>query len=229
MSHPRSGRVIMNPSDWAAHAGGRRAHLNLLIRMGDMSRHSNFHALRFFCTQLVMAMLFLAWGNAWSEKADRDRPMNIEADRLDHDDSQKKSVFQGKVLLTKGTMMLRGAKIEIVEDADGYQSGLVLPLPGQRVFYRQKREGLPEYMEGEAERIEYDGRQDRVTLISRAELRRLRGNTLSDEIHGQVIVYDNLKDQFSVDGAVRSGTPSSTNSPRVRAVLAPKPKDGNGR
>jgi lipopolysaccharide export system protein LptA len=196
-----------------------------------MSRHSNFHALRFLRTRLmgVLSLLALACLPAWSEKADRDRPMNIEADRLDHDDIQKTSVFQGNVLLIKGTMVLRGAKIEITEDADGYQSGLVLPLTGQRVFYRQKREGLAEYMEGEAERIEYDGRRDRVTLIARAELRRLRGNALSDEIHGQVIVYDNLKDQFSVDGAVRSGTNASTGTPRVRAVLAPKPKDGNER
>jgi lipopolysaccharide export system protein LptA len=155
--------------------------------------------------------------------------MNIEADRLDHDDTQKMSVFQGKVLLTKGTMVMRGAKIEITEDADGYQSGVVLPLPGQRVFYRQKREGLPEYMEGEADRIEYDGRRDQVTLIARAELRRLRGNVLSDEIHGQIIVYDNLKDQFSVDGAVRNGNNTNSSVPRVRAVLAPKIKDGNER
>jgi lipopolysaccharide export system protein LptA len=196
-----------------------------------MSRYSNFHALPPWCIRLTWVLPFLAMActTAWSEKADRDRPMNIEADRLDHDDTQKMSVFQGKVLLTKGTMVMRGAKIEITEDADGYQSGVVLPLPGQRVFYRQKREGLPEYMEGEADRIEYDGRRDQVTLIARAELRRLRGNVLSDEIHGQIIVYDNLKDQFSVDGAVRNGNNTNSSVPRVRAVLAPKIKDGNER
>jgi lipopolysaccharide export system protein LptA len=195
-----------------------------------MIRCSNFHALSLTLARWlgVLAFMALASGSAWSEKADRDRPMNIEADRLDHDDTQKVSIFQGKVLLTKGSMVLRGAKIQITEDADGYQSGVVLPAPGQRVFYRQKREGLAEYMEGEAERIEYDGRQDRVTLITRAELRRLRGNTLSDEIHGQVIVYDNMKDQFSVDGALRNGNNTATVMPRVRAILAPKPKDGNG-
>lgn len=198
-----------------------------------MSDHSNFHALHHLCARLAWAVPLLALlaGTAWAEKADRDRPMNIESDRLDHDDLEKISIFRGKVLLSKGTMVLRGDKLEIKEDAQGYQYGLVLPLPGQRVFYRQKREGLTEYMEGEAERIEYDGRQDKVTLISKAELRRLRGNTLSDEIHGQVIVYDNLKDQFTVDGSVPngSGVNSGPGTPRVRAVLAPKPKDVNGR
>ena len=127
-------------------------------------------------------------------------------------------------------MLFRSDTLEVREDDQGYQYGLVLPLAGQRVFFRQKREGLQEYMEGEAERIEYDGRKDRVTLTGRAELRRLRGTTLSDAIQGQVIVYDNLNDQFSVDGQVRTqGSGSSGAAARVRAVLAPKPKEGTGR
>lgn len=197
-----------------------------------MSRFSNFHAL---CRARLLSfagigMLF-AWlgGPAGAEQADRDRPMNIEADRLQHDDAKKVSVFKGKVLATKGTLVLRGDGLEVTQDEQGYQHGLVLPLPGQRVFFRQKREGLQEYMEGEAERIEYDGRKDRVTLTGRAELRRLRGTTLSDAIQGQVIVYDNLSDQFSVDGAMNANPGGTSHNSRVRAVLAPKPKEGGGR
>lgn len=160
-----------------------------------------------------------------AEKADRQAPMNIEADRLDHDDQKKTSVFQGKVMATKGSIVLRGDRLEVREDPQGFQHGQIQPLDGQRAYYRQKREGLIEFMEGEAERIEYDGRNDRITLTGRAELRRLRGSTLADEIRGQVIVYDNITDQFTVDGTPRAtdrnASPSSGGS-RVRAVLTPR-------
>ena len=196
-----------------------------------MSFNSKIHALtlrRWFATAGVV-LLWSGAGLVWAEKADRDRPMNIEADRLEHDDLKKVSVFQGRVIASKGTILLRGQSLEVREDADGYQQGILLPATGQRAFYRQKREGLNEFMEAEAERIEYDGRRDRIVLSGRAELRRLRGTTLADEIQGQVIVYDNINDQFTVDGAPRSATGSGTASSRVRAVLTPKPKDGPAR
>jgi lipopolysaccharide export system protein LptA len=193
---------------------------------------SKFHALLGSGRIFALGLAWCAWfgGFAWAEQADRDRPMNIEADRLQHDDTKKLSSFQGKVLATKGTLVLRGDTLEVREDDQGYQYGLVLPIAGQRVFFRQKREGLQEYMEGEAERIEYDGRKDRVTLTGRAELRRLRGTALSDAIQGQVIVYANLNDRFTVDGTTRSEPGASpSGSSRVRAVLAPKPKEEGGR
>ncbi len=188
---------------------------------------SKFHALivRRLALMGVLALGALTPGAVWAEKADRDRPMNIEADRLDHDDLRKISIFQGRVIASKGTILFRGQTLEVREDPDGYQQGILLPAPGQRAFYRQKREGLQEFFEAEAERIEYDGRRDRVVLTGRAELRRLRGTTLADEIQGQVIVYDNLSDQFTVDGAPRSNTGRTDGTPRVRAVLTPKPKD----
>lgn len=192
---------------------------------------SKFHAfaLRQLALRALLGLTALAVVPVWAEKADRDRPMNIEADRLEHDDLRKISVFQGRVIASKGTILLRGQTLEVREDPDGYQQGILLPAPGQRAFYRQKREGLQEFFEAEAERIEYDGRRDRVILSGRAELRRLRGTTLADEIQGQVIVYDNLSDQFTVDGAPRNTSGRSDGAPRVRAVLTPKPKESEGR
>ncbi|MFM9992034.1 MAG: lipopolysaccharide transport periplasmic protein LptA [Burkholderiaceae bacterium] len=168
---------------------------------------------------LVLLMVPLS---IWAEKADRDKPMNIEADRLDHDELKQISIFKGRVVATKGTLILRGALLEVRQDPEGYQYGVMTPPPGERAFYRQKREGLNEWMEGEADRIEYDGKADRVTLIQRSELRRYRGTELSDEMHGQRIVYENLTDQFIVDGKSALAGPSTG---RIRAVLTPKKKE----
>ena len=153
-----------------------------------------------------------------AEKADRSKPMNVEADSLRHDDLKQTSVFTGKVVLTKGTIVIRGGRIDVRQDADGWQHGLVTAEAGKLAFYRQKREGLDEFIEGEAEQIEYDSKADRVKFIKRAEVRRYRGASLADEIVGSLITYDNTNDVFSVDG----GPTSPAAGGRVRAVLAPR-------
>ena len=154
-----------------------------------------------------------------AERADRNKPMNVEADALKYDDLKQTSVFTGKVVVTKGTILIRGARIDVRQDAEGYQYGVVTAEPGKLAFYRQKREGVDEFIEGEGETIEYDGKADRVKFIKRAEMRRIRGGTLADEVVGSLITYDNTTDVFSVDG----GPTSPAIGGRVRAVLTPKP------
>jgi lipopolysaccharide export system protein LptA len=168
---------------------------------------------------LLSLAMALAAGAAFAEKADRGKPMNIEADALRYDDLRQTSVFTGRVVLTKGTIVIRGARIEIRQDPEGYQFGVVTAEPGKLAFYRQKREGVDEFIEGEAETIEYDGKADRVKFIKRAELRRYRGATISDEMVGSLITYDNSTDVFSVDG----GPASPAVGGRVRAVISPRP------
>lgn len=179
---------------------------------------------------LLLAALACLHGVAHAEKADRAKPMNIEADALRHDELKQTSVFSGRVVMTKGTIVLRGARLDVRQDADGYQFGVVTAEAGKRAFFRQKRDTLPgapdEYIEGESEVIEYDGKADNVRFITRAELRRYRGAALSDEITGAVIVYNNLTDVFTVDGQRAPATNAAGDAPapgnRVRAVLAPK-------
>jgi lipopolysaccharide export system protein LptA len=157
---------------------------------------------------------------AGAEKADRNKAMNVEADALRYDDLQQTSVFTGKVVVTKGTIVIRGARMTVKQDPEGYQSGVVTAEPGKLAFFRQKRDAVDEFIEGEAETIEYDGRADRVKFIGRAEMRRLRGATINDETSGSVITYDNSNDQFTVDGGA-AATPANPGG-RVRATLAPR-------
>ncbi|ROZ62001.1 lipopolysaccharide transport periplasmic protein LptA [Ramlibacter sp. WS9] len=168
---------------------------------------------------LLSLALAFGVGAARAERADRAKPMNVEADNLRYDDLKQASVFTGRVVLTKGTIVIRGARVDVRQDPDGYQYGVVTAEPGKLAFYRQKREGVDEFIEGEGETIEYDGKADRVKFIKRAEMRRFRGATLADEMAGSLIVYDNTTDVFSVDG----GPASSAVGGRIRAVLAPRP------
>jgi len=184
---------------------------------------SKIHA--FMKTPLAILTLafasFFAAGPAAAERADRTKPMNVEADAMRYDDANQTSVFTGRVVVTKGTIVIRGSRITVKQDPDGFQSGVVTSEPGKPAFFRQKRDGVDEYMEGEAETIEYDGRADRVKFIGRAEMRRLRGGAVADETSGAVITYNNATDQFSVDGAPGGATPANPGG-RVRATLAPR-------
>jgi lipopolysaccharide export system protein LptA len=161
---------------------------------------------------------------AQAEKADRNKPMNIEADSLRYDDLKQVSVFNGRVLLTKGSIQIRADRLEVRQDPDGFQFGVATGAPDKPAFYRQKREGLDEFIEGEGETISYDGRADTVTFARRAQLRRLRGSLLADEITGGNIVYENLTDLFTVDGIAKNGTSGALGTGRVRVMLTPKPE-----
>lgn len=169
----------------------------------------------------LIVCLALGLGQAHAEKADRDKPMNIEADSLRYDDQRQTSVFTGRVVLTKGTILIRGAKVDVRQDSDGNQFGLVLSESNKQAFFRQKREGVDEHIEGEGDTIEYDSRSDTVKFITNAKLRRYRGATLSDEFTGGVIVYNNSTDVFTIDGAVAKT--EGVKGGRVRAMLTPSP------
>lgn len=161
-------------------------------------------------------------GTAQAEKADRNLPLNAEADALRHDDARQTSVFTGNVVITKGTILIRGDQVEVRQDAQGNQFGVVLGKPG---FYRQKRDGVEEFIEGTGQRIDYDSKADTVKFTGNAVLKRFKGTQLNDETTGNVIVYNNTTDVFTVDGGAANRTPQNPTG-RVRAMLTPVPKEG---
>ncbi len=160
---------------------------------------------------------------ASAEKADRNKPMNIEADALKHDEQKQVTTFSGKVLMTKGSLVLKAARMEVKQDGQGNQIATLSSEAGDRIFFRQKREGLDEYTEGEAETAIYNSQADTLTLTNKAELRLLRGTVVADRIQGQQIVLNNTTEVFSVDGK-SSTTPGASASQRVKATLTPRSK-----
>jgi lipopolysaccharide export system protein LptA len=160
---------------------------------------------------------------AHAEKADRNKPMNIEADNLKHDDQQQLTIFTGKVHMVKGTLVLKAARMEVKQDGQGNQVARLWADPGERVFFRQKREGLDEYTEGEGETVVYNSQADTLSLSTRAELRLLRGAVVADRIQGQEILVNNTTEVFTVDGKA-SAAGSNAGSQRVKATITPRPK-----
>ncbi|MGC4078691.1 MAG: lipopolysaccharide transport periplasmic protein LptA [Rubrivivax sp.] len=164
--------------------------------------------------------LALLCAAAVAERADRERQMVVEADRPGSVDLQRQVVeFNGNVVITQGTMIIRADRVELRETSDGYRAATALGTPGHQASYRQKRDGVDEIVEGQADRIEYDGRADTLRFIGNGAVRRLRGSIVSDEITGSQIVWDNTAETFNVAGGQ---TTSANPSGRVRAVLSPR-------
>ena len=182
---------------------------------------SKIHA--FMKSPLLLTLLAAALASSpvFAENADRNKPMNAEADALRYDDLKQTSVFTGNVVITKGTTIIRGDRVEVTQDPQGYQQAVVTVAPGKLAFYRKKREALNEFIEGESERIEYDSRADVVKFTTRAVLRRFTGATLADETTGAQIGYDNKTDVFTVDGGAQNRTAANPTG-RIRAVLSPR-------
>jgi lipopolysaccharide export system protein LptA len=157
---------------------------------------------------------FFAHGAALAEKADRDKPTHIEANRMSADDTKRLNIFEGSVVLTKGTITVRADRIVVRQDADGYQHSTAT---GRPVRFRQRqdpKEGKePVWVDGEALRIEIDDRNEKIELFEKAHVKRD-----GDEVQGDYIFVDQRSDFFSVSGG--RDAPRG----RVRAVLQPKTK-----
>jgi lipopolysaccharide export system protein LptA len=166
---------------------------------------------------LALYALVALSGPVLAEKADRNKPVNIESDRMTADDAKKTAVFEGSVVLSQGTLLIRADRLTVRQDAEGNQYGVAL---GNPATFRQKRDGANEYIDGEAERIEYDGKNDRVQFFDRARLRRDSG----DDVRGNYISYDARTEHFSVQSA-KDGQAGGRDS-RVRVVIMPKSKEG---
>ena len=167
------------------------------------------------------ALLSLAFPTAsQAEKADKNKPMVIDADALRHDDLKQTGVYTGNVIITKGTLTIRGERIVVRQDPEGYQFGVATAAAGKLAFFRQKREGLDEWMEGVAEVIEYDGKADTVKFMKQAVLKRFKGTTLNDETIGSTITYDNATDVFTVEGGPSPG--AGATGGRIRTMMTPK-------
>ena len=158
---------------------------------------------------------------AHAERADRLKPITIEADQQGKLDLQRQVVeFSGNVVVSKGTMVIRAARIEVRQTPSGYDTAVAYGAPGKPATFRQKREGVDEYMDGQAERLEYDGKADVIKFINNAAVRRLRGATLADEITGNLVTYDSTADVLKVSGGAASNAVNPGG--RVRAVLTPR-------
>ncbi len=140
----------------------------------------------------LLQVFTLLWAPAcFAERADRNKPIHLEADQVIVDDTRHISTFIGNVRLSQGTLLISGDKIVVVEDKDGFKHATAY---GNTAEFRQKREGLEGYVEGYGERIEYDSRTGTLNFEEKARLKRDK-----DEVSGDNITYNVKTEIFRVN------------------------------
>ncbi|MEW6558919.1 MAG: lipopolysaccharide transport periplasmic protein LptA [Pseudomonadota bacterium] len=163
---------------------------------------------------------------AQSAQTDRNQPIHIEADAMRYDDVHQTSVFTGNVVVTKGSLVLRAATVDVRQAPDGYQYATALAAPGQLATFQRQLDVAPgqpsQTLDGAAQRIEYDGKTDVVTLRGQAMLSRLIDGRLMDRSQGNVIAYNQITDVFTVEGGAAGATATNPGG-RVRVMLTPQP------
>ena len=166
------------------------------------------------CTMLGLAAALAAPPLA-AEQADSAKPTQIEANRMSADDARRMTVFEGNVVVTRGTLNIRADRLVVRQDPEGFQFATAT---GNPVRFRQRQDPKPpdtegSWMEGEAKRIELDEKSGKIELFEAA-----RVNRGGDEVAGDYILVDQRSDFFTV-------TPGKGSGGRVRATIQPKPPE----
>ena len=164
---------------------------------------------------MIFALSVWIMSEVSAEKSDRNQAINIEADSGEVDDKSQIARFFGNVVLTQGTLMLRADELEVKQESESFSIGIA---KGSPAYFKQKREGYEDFIEGEAQRIEYDGTSEVLRMFTNAKLWRD-----GDVVHGDFITYDAKTEIFEAKGA--SDESVGGNPKRVKAIIHPKKKD----
>ena len=171
--------------------------------------------------RILMLLLPLWVGSALANKADQDKPLVINADKVDVDDVKQSYQLNGDILLIKGSMIAKGDKGSILVDPQGYQN---IDLKGKLespATMRQRREGLAdEFMQGIGRDVFYDDKKEQVILTGNATIKRLLNMQMLDQLQGWQIEYEDIKESYKV----RSQKVDTKAQPQSRAILAPRKK-----
>lgn len=145
--------------------------------------------------KILAAAIFLLPLAASAEKADALKPIKIDYGDAHVDQVTQNYVATGNVVITRGTMILKSDRAEVKEAPDGYRTFILTASPGKLATFRQKRDDGPNmWDEGQAQRIEYDERNDLVKLFSKAVIKQLDGPKVMQEMDSEFISYDNRKE-----------------------------------
>ena len=158
----------------------------------------------------ILLLLSLLPLTAWGLDADRDQPINIEADQASLNDKTGFSVYEGNVRLQQGTLIFTGSKMT-VQLTDKKLDTIILT--GAPATYVQRPEGKDVNQHAEAERIEYYAIDERVILLRKARI----WESGDEEFRSDRIVFNLKTDTVDAGGGGDSG--------RVHITLQPRDKD----
>jgi lipopolysaccharide export system protein LptA len=175
---------------------------------------------RNYCLVFIGLMSGLGF-NCYADSSDSEQPIQIYADKFDGDDVKQIAIYTGNVAVHQGTLELHGNKLTLTIDPQGFRHGVMTPLAGELVRFKQRRDpktpGIEEWMHGEGEQLTYNEKTNQLILTKRAKVSRLENGKLMDKSAGERITYNLTDSTAQMDGDKSKGT-----SGRVSTVIAPR-------
>ena len=170
---------------------------------------------------LLATVLPLLASTALAEKADAQKEKKITADHSDVDNVNQVYTYTGNVVVTQGTLILKGAKLVDTTTKEGYNYAILYAPAGGRATMRQKRDGGPDlWMEGEAaDKITYEEKSSEAKLFVNAKVRRLTGVKTTDESDGAYLSYNSQTE--IVTGANNESGVSKPGEGQVTVTIQP--------
>ena len=168
----------------------------------------------------ILTVCFITPSHA--EKADQDKPVILEAEKVSVNDVQQIYELDGQVLLTKGSILITGEKGNIKVDPEGYEYVDVQGNPESTASFRQRREGpANEFMQGRGQTVTYNAKTELLTLTGDASLKRLHNMQMLDQLRGWKIDYDDVQQRYQVSPPANI---KAEDLPLARAILSPRRK-----
>lgn len=165
---------------------------------------------------LCAALLGVA-GFAHAEKADRTQEVEILFARTEGMAAENGEVtVSGDVVLTQGTLKVTAERMKVKKDARENVTVEMFGTAGKQITFRAKRDNTNEFMEGVADRAEFDQRKGVVKLIGRANA---KSGTFV--MSSEYIFYSQDTEQFEVGNP----NPKAGDAPAARSrIVIPAPK-----
>lgn len=193
------------------------------MRPRDLFSSSNFrHA--FF-----LVSLFATTMQACAEKADSLLEAKYSAGYTIFDGKKNIITLSGHIELTRGTLIVQADRGVVSDGGEKSRNFVLYGDAGSQVFFRQKRDGGPDlWLEGNADRVEYDEKTELVKFITKARVRYLEGKRVTQEQAGEFLSYDSLNDVFIATNSSSgkyvpgAGRVTLTIEPKVEPKIEPK-------
>jgi lipopolysaccharide export system protein LptA len=146
---------------------------------------------------LLLTSLFAFMTEVCAEKADSLQKAELSAEYTIFDGKKNITTLTGHVELSRGTLIVRAERAVFSESNEKTRNFFLYGDAGGQVYFRQKRDGGPDlWLEGFADRVEYDEKTELVKFITKAKVRYLEGKRVTQEQAGEFLSYDSLNDVF---------------------------------
>jgi lipopolysaccharide export system protein LptA len=195
----------------------------MTVKMKKMNMSASRNVFMPGARRLTLALCcLLPLTSVYAEKADSRKETNIEAELSNVDGKSNITTLTGDVVMTRGTLIVKGDRAVITQTPDQHRNVVLFSNPGKQTSFRQKRDGGDDlWVEGVADRIEYDDKSEVAKFISKARVKYLDGKKVTQEQEGEFLSYDSINDVF-----VATNTTTGSRVPgagRVKLTLQPTP------